>query len=770
MAGSRTRRVSCASRGGPGPAKEREAAGGWRCGGGGAWCRTPGCRERELRPTSPTSSPAARFHGCLAGGDDPLARPLTLGAVAHQGTLFHLQLDAQVVLRRKEGPQVGGEAVVCPVVRLVLPNLQGRKMPAKLLDPELCEGRFHLPRRVEEDAQVHGALLAMEHRGEGVDTHVQDKGALADHALDQATNLGPVATVISPDEAPTLLLRDRSREVRKELGVAGTPVHVHQETGGEGVAKGRRERPGQVAGQPQRSRVPPPVALQLLSGAGKEMGPPLGHQVASVFAGHQGANGSGGVGPWGIGSAGKGVSGCPHNRSEDSRKRCALGETAGQLPVHRPQPAPARAGARGGQKAAGQRPLVQNHLQGPPPGRQGRVGAGEPVGQECLPHVAGGGVGPGAAFQRPEAQGPKVSGGGHGGPLAVLDHGVQEIGQVARGKPVQGRGVPVGTIHEMVHQAADHPRDGRHHPQVGLRALLGVQDPDLHRAPPKPGDGAPGVHPLVPEDAARIQGSQVAVQGLQDPLLVLSAAHRRLRDDTPGHRGHSAAVLPVGRHAGVQGTRGTSLQEGGRRGQSRKEGEHDPDGGMEEGQLPVALEGEVQVGGLEVRPPVAPARKDPVEGPVDLGVFVGPEAALPLRVHPGVGPARQETASHRDQELVGLRHRGLERFGQPLELPGGPIRLHLQHVQGQLVGPGDPVQFHFGGGLAGHGLHEAVRHRAHVQALGVHDDVLDLDPVALEEPQGRLGRLVAGLGVGTGSRRIGHRGDVLPRSSSRRRK
>jgi hypothetical protein len=77
----------------------------------------------------------------------------------------------------------------------------------------------------------------------------------------------------------------------------------------------------------------------------------------------------------------------------------------------------------------------------------------------------------------------------------------------------------------------------------------------------------------------------------------------------------------------------------------------------------------------------------------------------------------------------------LERGAEAVKARPGPVGLQLDHVRGQLVGPGDLAHLDLDLDLVAtaDGAQELVRDRTHRQRLGIDDRVLDLDAMGLEQ-------------------------------------
>lgn len=155
------------------------------------------------------------------------------------------------------------------------------------------------------------------------------------------------------------------------------------------------------------------------------------------------------------------------------------------------------------------------------------------------------------------------------------------------------------------------------------------------------------------------------------------------------------------------------------------------------------------------------AAENPVEGVVHVGVFVRPKLGLGGGIHPGMHGPRQELGPEALERAIRLHHVLVEQGPEPGEGFRGSVGLELQHVQRQLVRPGDVSDFDLGGGLPGDRRDELVADGLHIEGFGVDDHELDLDAVRLEQARTLL--LVQGHGgLASG---LGH--DGSPRRSSR---
>jgi hypothetical protein len=115
--------------------------------------------------------------------------------------------------------------------------------------------------------------------------------------------------------------------------------------------------------------------------------------------------------------------------------------------------------------------------------------------------------------------------------------------------------------------------------------------------------------------------------------------------------------------AAVEGPLGRPSTSGGLAASAGRRQQH-ADRRVEARELAVALEGEVQVHALHVRPAVLAAAEDPVEAPVDLGVLVRPEHELLRGVHPRVHRRHQLRALGAIRAFAS-RTPGLERTREP---------------------------------------------------------------------------------------------------------
>ncbi len=127
--------------------------------------------------------------------------------------------------------------------------------------------------------------------------------------------------------------------------------------------------------------------------------------------------------------------------------------------------------------------------------------------------------------------------------------------------------------------------------------------------------------------------------------------------------------------------------------------------------------------------------EDAVERAVDLVVLVWPEDELTVGVHPWMHARGHEARAQRLQDGLHAADVLLEHGAQAVEVRARAASLHLDDVQGQLVGPGDVAEVDLALVSAGHGAQQDIRHGTHRQRLGIDDHVLDLDAEGLEQAQ-----------------------------------
>ena len=156
---------------------------------------------------------------------------------------------------------------------------------------------------------------------------------------------------------------------------------------------------------------------------------------------------------------------------------------------------------------------------------------------------------------------------------------------------------------------------------------------------------------------------------------------------------------------------------------------------MEAAELLVIPEREIDVNALEVGPAVTAAVEDAVERLVDAVVLVRPELRLRLRAHPRVHRRRHQPGTERTQYPVDPLGIAVEDIGEARQVRPGTVRLQLDDVQNQLVGPGQLVDLDLGGEGAGHREQDLVGDRPDRERRAIDDHVLQLDPDAFEEAE-----------------------------------
>jgi len=324
-----------------------------------------------------------------------------------------------------------------------------------------------------------------------------------------------------------------------------------------------------------------------------------------------------------------------------------------------------------------------------------------------------------------------------------------------------------GALREGADRQRPHDRrHGRDHGQIRRRTLLCVDDAHLHRAPVEARDRAARVRPLVVEHSLRVVGREISVDPAEDLRLVLRLGESWLGHHQPGDRGDPARVAPIRHQTRVERRSPTAVEERGARRQRGDQRKDQADRGVQAPELVVTVEGEVQVRALQVRPAVARTAEDAVEGVVDLRVLVGPELGLGVGIHPGVHRPGHEPRAHVRKLGVGAPHAGVELGHEPRQGWCRAVRLELEHMQRELVRPGDGTELHLGLGRAGHALHQSVAFRPHGQRVPIDDHRLDLDAVRLEQTRpAPLGQDGGGLAPVVAHARRSSR----PRRSSRTR-
>ena len=153
-------------------------------------------------------------------------------------------------------------------------------------------------------------------------------------------------------------------------------------------------------------------------------------------------------------------------------------------------------------------------------------------------------------------------------------------------------------------------------------------------------------------------------------------------------------------------------------------------------QLPeflVAVEGEVDVGGLQVRPAVPLAVENAVVCLVYIEAVVGPELHYG-GVHEGVRRRGQKHRVDALERLVRLHDFVMECLAQVFEAIDGFCALEFQHVAHEFVRKSDGAVFHVRKLFAVLVFSEGhVGTREHIERVPVHDHVLHLDAVFLPQ-------------------------------------
>jgi hypothetical protein len=105
-------------------------------------------------------------------------------------------------------------------------------------------------------------------------------------------------------------------------------------------------------------------------------------------------------------------------------------------------------------------------------------------------------------------------------------------------------------------------------------------------------------------------------------------------------------------------------------------------------ELRVVGEGQVDVHALQVRPAVAAAVEDAIEGPVDHIVLVRPQTHFGGRIHPRMHRRRHQARIQR-REQAGRCARRPGTMRRAASSGGRAVRLELDDVQRELVRPCD---------------------------------------------------------------------------------
>ena len=158
---------------------------------------------------------------------------------------------------------------------------------------------------------------------------------------------------------------------------------------------------------------------------------------------------------------------------------------------------------------------------------------------------------------------------------------------------------------------------------------------------------------------------------------------------------------------------------------------------MQPGELIVAGKREVEVGALQVGPAMAAAVEDGVVEVVDLMGIVRPQHHLPPRIHPRVGPARQQHRAMTGEQAVDELDIAMKIGGRALQVGGRAVGLQLEHMGRQFVRPGDRPIVDIRHLAAAEVAEQPVDQRPDVEAVAVDHHVLDLEAEGGKERQDR---------------------------------
>ncbi len=218
--------------------------------------------------------------------------------------------------------------------------------------------------------------------------------------------------------------------------------------------------------------------------------------------------------------------------------------------------------------------------------------------------------------------------------------------------------------------------------------------------------------------------SDVGLDLVVDLSCVHAPGEDRLRDNKPGNGGDGLLIGLVITKPCIEEPRELSVKDGRAGAQGRQQGQHHANGGVKFRELLIIVEGEVEVRGLQVCPSMSTAVEDAVVGGVHFVVIVVPQSGFSVGIHPRVRGRRQKHGIPPLKNAVDPRNVFSKGAGEFREIAFRTGRLHLDHVNDELVRPGDNPIFEVASVFTEFCFQQLIGDGLHVERVAIDDHVL----------------------------------------------
>src|SRR5437868_14753636 len=219
------------------------------------------------------------------------------------------------------------------------------------------------------------------------------------------------------------------------------------------------------------------------------------------------------------------------------------------------------------------------------------------------------------------------------------------------------------------------------------------------------------------------------IHGSENALLVVRSVGHRLGNYLAGDSRDASGGVPIGFQAVIQNSGIAAFDY---RGAGRDRGQQWQDQanrGVKSRELLVIAEGKVDMYALDVGPAVTTAIEDPIIGPVDIRLILGPQHRFVARTHPRVHSRRQKASGDWLENIIRGAYLALEVCLQRFEVRCRSDILYLDYVSDKLVGPSKPAALDVRGLAPRKSTQQLLGKRAHGEGFPVDNGVLQLDPV-----------------------------------------
>ena len=173
-------------------------------------------------------------------------------------------------------------------------------------------------------------------------------------------------------------------------------------------------------------------------------------------------------------------------------------------------------------------------------------------------------------------------------------------------------------------------------------------------------------------------GAKIAIDRLEQPLVILADRAHRLRHDVARDRRDARAIAAIDDEPIVEHAVALAVDDRRARGEPRQDRQQEADRGVQPRELLVARERQVDLQALQIRPAVAFAREDAVERVVDVARAVRPE--LRRRSGPSTGASPSASSRNPSRPSLSFASLTLSAKARPRPASDGRGPLHLNSM------------------------------------------------------------------------------------------